>query len=303
MLNARETRTKFNNVWPAKFLFPTEESVTQRLAKHNLASVFLPIQIKHSDNHDFQTLLSHCIDSLDYLPLRPDFSFDQVWKALDAEFFRVKAIPGTPVNQSRFSALSLHVSTSSFTSKSHHDLAAHIPLQTCEFFAKRILDSTSNPNEHSEAFTKRVKSTLGAGLLTDIHNKYDSGWLTPSKRAETQRRLGGLLKIIISGRQVTVGANAYQLSADEVSQLMISTILPQFRNERFHGSVRPPFRSSKATLKTYTHAYFLFIYAYSLMCEVFLYRQFGVTQPADVLASTNKNLDRFLKVFGDQLLA
>lgn len=303
MLNARENRTKFNNVWPAKYLFPTEESVIQRIAKHNLASVFLPIQIKHSDNHDFQTLLSHCIDSLDYLPLRPDFSFDQIWRALDAEFFRVKSIPGTSVNQSRFSAFSLHITNSNLTSKSHHKLAAHIPLQTCEYLAKRILESTSTPNEHSDAFIKRVKNTLGAGLLSDIHIKYDSGWLTPNKRAETQRKLGGLLKIIISGRPVTVGANAYHFSADEISQLMISTILPQFRNERFHGNVRPPFRSSKATLKTYAHAYFLFIYAYSLMCEVFLYRQFGVTQPADVVAYTNGNVDRFVKVFGDQLLA
>lgn len=303
MLNASEARIKFNNVWPARFLFPTEESVTQRLAKHNLASVFLPIQIKHSANHDFQTFLAHCIDSLDYLPLRPDFSFDQVWKALDAEFFRLKAVPGTAVNLSRFSAFSLHLSTSNLTSKSHHGLAEHIPLQTCEFFAKRILDSISNPNEHSEVFTKRVKSTLGAGLLIDIHNKYDSGWLTSSKRAETQRKLGRLLKIIISGRKVTVDTNTYQLSADEVSQLMISAILPQFRNERFHGSVRPPFRSSKATLKTYAHAYFLFLYAYSLMCEVFLYRQFGVVQPADVLASTKNNLDRFIQIFGDQLQA
>lgn len=303
MLTAPEARTKLNNVWPAKFLFPTEEAVTQRLAKQNLASVFLPIQIKHSHAHDFQTLLSHCIDSLDYLPLRPDFSFDQIWKALDAEFFRVKALHGTPVNQSRFSAFSLYISASDLTSKSHHNLAAHIPLQTCEFLAKRILDSTANPSEHSEAFVKRLNNTLGVGLLADIHDKYDSDWLTHKKQAETQRNLGRLLKIIISGRQVALGENNYQLSADEISQLMISTILPQFRNERFHGNVRPPFRSSKATLKTYAHAYFLLIYVYSLMCEVFLYRQFFVTQPADVVANTNDNIERFLKIFGDQLLA
>lgn len=303
MLNTRESRTKFNNAWPARFLFPTEESLVQRLAKNNVESVFLPVQIKHSDSHDFQTLLSHCIDSLDYLPLRPDFSFDQIWKALDAEFFRLKASPGTSSSQSRFSVFSAHILASSFTSNSHYTLAAHIPLQTCEFFAKRILDSVANPNEHSEAFTKRVENTLGVGLLSDIHIKYDNEWLVPDKRAGTQRKLGGLLKLIIAGKQVALGTNNYQLSADQVDRLMISTILPQFRNERFHGSVRPPFRSSKATLKTYAHAYFLFIYAYSLMCEIFLYREFGVVQSADVLATTNENLNRFLQVFGDQVSA
>ncbi|MCY1295961.1 hypothetical protein D9M70_453250 [compost metagenome] len=144
---------------------------------------------------------------------------------------------------------------------------------------------------------------MGAGLLADIHNKYDNEWLAPDKRAETQRKLGGLLKLIMAGRRVTLGANSYQLTSDQVSRLLISTVLPQFRNERFHGNVRPPFRSSKATLKTYAHAYFLFIYAYSLMCEVFLYREFGVVQSADVLAATKENLDRYLQIFGDQVSA
>jgi hypothetical protein len=300
MTIARENRTKFNNSWPAKFLFPTEEALAQRLAKHNLASIFLPLQLSHSEDHSFQNLLSHCIDALDYLPLRPDFSFDQIWKALDAEFFRLKAAPGVPSNQSRFSVFSTHIATNHLSSKSHHALASHVPLQTSEFFAKRILDSVANPNEHSAQFIKRVEQTLGVDLLSDIHAKYGSNWLTAGKEADTQRKLGSLIKLILGGKQVIVGSNSYQLSSDEVARLMISTILPQFRNERFHGSVRPPFRSSKATLKTYAHAYFLLIYAYSLICEVFLYRAFNVVKSADVVTSTKRNLDQFILVLGDQ---
>jgi len=303
MTSARESRTKFNNYWPATFLFPTEEAFIRRLAKHNLASVFLPAQLVHSDDHSFQNLLSLCIDAFDYLPLRPDLSFDQIWKALDAEFFRLKRGSGVPSNQSRFSVFATHISSSQLTSKSHYSLAACVPLQTCEFFAKRILDSKTNPNEHSEAFIKRVKNNVGESLLNDIYLKYESNWLTESKRAETQRKLGGLLRLILSGKQVVIGANCYQLPSEQVAQLIISTILPQFRNERFHGSVRPPFRSSKATLKTYTHAYFIFIYAYALLCEVFLYRGFGVVKLEAVSEATQGNLNRFIEVFGDQVSA
>lgn len=300
MTFTRESRTRFNNSWPASFLFPVEEALSQRLAKHNVASIFLPAPLNHSEDHAFQTLLSHCIDALDYLPLRPDFAFDQIWKALDAEFFRLKKIPGTPANQSRFTVFATKIANDPLCSKSHHSLASHTPLQTCEYFAKRILDSTANPNEHSEQFIKRVEQTLGAALLADIHAKYDSAWLTPATKASTQRKLGGLIKIILSGRQVTVGAGVYQLNNDEIARLLISTILPQFRNERFHGSVRPPFRSSSATLKSYAHAYFLLLYAYSLMCEVFLYRSFNVTQSPNVVAATQRNLNLFLLVLGDQ---
>ncbi len=303
MTIARENRTKFNNSWPATFLFPTEEALIQRLAKNNLASIFMPVRLIHSDDHGFHTLLSHCIDALDYLPLRPDFSFDQVWKALDAEFFRLKALPGTSSNQSRFSVFAKHIAADPLVSHSHHILAPHIPLQTCEFFAKRILDSTANPNEHSEQFIKRVEQTLGVALLADIHVKYDSNWLTPDKKADTQRRLGGLIRLILGGKQIVLGLNNYQLSSDQVACLMISTILPQFRNERFHGTVRPPFRSSSATLKTYAHAYFLLIYAYALMGEVFIYRGFNVVKSAELVASTQNNLSLFLQVLGDQITA
>jgi hypothetical protein len=300
MASVRESRTKFNNSWPAQFLFPAEEALSQRLAKHNLVSIFLPAPLVHAEDHGFQTLLTHCIDALDYLPLRPDFSFDQIWKALDAEFFRLKSAPGIPSNQSRFSVFATHIAGNSLCSGSHQILASHAPLQTCEFFAKRILDSTTNPNEHSQQFIKRLEQTLGVNLLSDIHAKYDGNWLTPTKKAETQRKLGGLIKLIISGKQVALGANSYQLSSNEIARLLISTILPQFRNERFHGTVRPPFRSSSATLKTYAHSYFLLIYAYSLMCEVFLYRAFNVINSNAVTTATQNNLNRFLQVLGDQ---
>ena len=303
MTVTRESRTKFNNSWPAKFLFPAEEALVQRLAKHNMSSIFLPSQLAHSEDHSFQTLLSHCIDALDYLPLRPDFSFDQIWKALDAEFFRLKSMPGIPANQSRFSVFAAHIAASPLSSHSHHALASHVPLQTCEFFAKRILDSTTNPNQHSAQFIKRVEQTLGVSLLSEIHKKYDSKWLTPTSRSQTQRNLGGLIRLIVAGKVVSLGSTNFQLSSEEIARLMISTIFPQFRNERFHGDVRPPFRSSSATLKTYAHSYFLLIYAYALMCEVFLYRGFNVFRPADVVIATNRNLNLFIQVIGDQVLS
>lgn len=300
MTDVRKSRTRFNNIWPATFLFPAEEALAHRLAKHNLVSIFLPAQLVHVEDHDFHSLLAHCIDALDYLPLRPDFAFDQIWKALDAEFFRLVEISTDTSGQSRFSVFAAHIASGSSCSKSHFVLALHIPLQTCEFFAKRLLDSTADPNEHSEQFVKRVKATLGASLLADIHAKYDLGWLTPDKRADTQRKLGGLLKLIINGENVTIGGNTYQFSPAEVARLLISTVLPQFRNERFHGNVRPPFRSSSATLKTYVHSYFLLIYAYALICEVFLYCGFGVLSTQEVVDTTNANLKRLLQVLGDQ---
>jgi hypothetical protein len=95
----------------------------------------------------------------------------------------------------------------------------------------------------------------------------------------------------------------YTLTQAQSAEILIGTILPQFRNERFHGNTRPPFRSSTATLKTYAHAYFLLIYSYALMLEVLLYRNFGVISVTGAGVNTTANLDRFLLVLGDQLTA
>jgi len=74
--------------------------------------------------------------------------------------------------------------------------------------------------------------------------------------------------------------------------------MTQFRNERFHGTTFPPFRSSMAKLKTYAHAYFLLMVAYALLLEVFLYRDFGVVTPPQVAANIAQNQALFLQVFG-----
>lgn len=303
MSQAGENRTRFNNDWPATFLFPAEQALTHRLAKHNALSIFYPAQLKHSDDHAYQTLLSHCLDALDHLPLRPDLAFDQLWKALDAEFFRLKSMPGSGASKTRFIVFASHIASSPLTSQSHYLLAPHIPLQTCEYFAKRILGSTANPNQHSEAFAKRLGQTIGQDLLADLHAKYDAGWLTLGQTAVTQRKLGSLLQKIIAGETVIINGNTYALSKEQCAEVLISTVLPQFRNERFHGNTRPPFRSSTATVKTYAHAYFLLIYAYALMLEVLLYRGFDVLSPANASAATAANLERFLRILGDQLKA
>jgi hypothetical protein len=275
MTTTSENRTRFNNQWPAKYLFPVEQDLTLRLAKNNFRSIFFPATLIHSDDHHFQTLLAHSIDSLDSLPLRPDLAFDQLWKALDAEFFRLKSLLGVAASISRFKVFSDYVSTSLLTSKSHYSLVSQIPLQTCEFLAKRLLDSTVRPNQHSHSFIAKLTDAVGKSLLSDLHTKYDPVWATVGSEAAAQRNLGKLLKFLLVNKPVKICGNDYLLTPAQSAQVMIGTILPQFRNERFHGNVRPPFRSSAASLKTYAHSYFLLIYSYSLLLEVFLYQNFG----------------------------
>lgn len=77
--------------------------------------------------------------------------------------------------------------------------------------------------------------------------------------------------------------------------------MPQFRNERFHGTTFPPFRSSAAKLKTYAHGYFILQVAYALLLEVFLYRNFGVISQSTAGEAIEENKNLFVKLFDREL--
>lgn len=301
MATSGELRTKFNNEWPCTFLFESEQALMLRLSKKNITSIFKPAQFKNSQNQDFQDILSHCIDSLDHLPLRPDLAFDQLWKVLDAECSAVKTASGIQ-NESRFLLFANHVHGHPLTAKSHYSLASFVPLQTCEYLAKRLLESTLNPNQHSHAFAKRLAGVLGNSLLNAIHAKYDVSWLTQGQQGITLRKLGLLIQMLAQGNTININGNVYApLSQKTIGLLMIGVIFPQFRNERFHATTRPPFRSSAASLKTYAHSYFLLIYAYSLILETLLYKNLGVISAAEAVDCTIENTARYTNILGDQL--
>lgn len=88
-MNTKQLRVKYNNEWPNKFLFDVEKELVDKLKSLDL-EVINVVKLKENDDNNFQTYLGYLIDSLDMLPLRPDFAFDNIWKALDAEFFVIQ---------------------------------------------------------------------------------------------------------------------------------------------------------------------------------------------------------------------
>lgn len=292
-------RVRYNNNWPAKSLFPVEELLNTRLSEHNLQQIFIPAKLEECTEQYFHTLLSHYLDGIDQLPFRPDIAFDSIWKALDHEFFKVKDESSLPQHTSRFDAFLDRITQNNNVSNAFESLSKVIPMQTCEFVAKRILTSKIEPDNHADAFLKKVRNCMGVDLYNDFLSKYESLWLASS--SEVQRKSGGVLRKLMLGDVVTIGGNSYQFTNEQCSSFLISIVMPQYRNERFHGTTVPPFRSSTAKLKTYAHAYYLFFVAYGLLLEVFLYRNFGVITQDVVTNTMDKNKNSFTVVFGNTL--
>lgn len=299
MQDTKQLRIQYNNKWPSKFLFPAEQQLKKVLDENNVQQAFIPAKLAHSTDHEFHSLLGHFLEGLDQLPYRPDVAFDAIWKALDAEFFRVKDEVSAPQHESRFESFLNKVTTDQNTCKAFLPLADVIPMQTCEFAAKRILKSKATPDQHSEAFLKRVKGCFGDALYTSFISKYEPMWVTSPE--EAQRKSGAFLRKLVLGNEMDINGGKYTLSKEKTASFLVSIVLPQFRNERFHGTTFPPFRSSAAKLKTYAHGYFILQVAYALLLEVFLYRGFCVITQTDASAAIQSNKELFVSLFEREL--
>lgn len=302
MVSTKEQRVNLNNNWPTKILFPAEQALIDKMNKAGINQIFIPAKLINCSDQYFHDLLSHYLEALDQLPLRPDIAFDCVWKALDAEFFKLQEEFGN--KEGRFSQFYKHIKQSPYTCKVYSQLTAIIPLQTCEYVAKRIFENNiaykaSPKNNNFASFRKRVIDSFGQDLYDAFIVKYESLWVSNS--ADTLRGAGVLLQKLLKGEKRTLKDQDFQLSDEAKALFLTAVTMPQFRNERFHGLSTPPFRSSTAKLKTYSHAYFVFHVAYIHLLEIFLYRQFNTIDVATTKQAINDNVNIFMTIFKSEL--
>jgi hypothetical protein len=307
-LNNNDTKTlrvDYNNQWPATFKFPVEQRLLEHLKTLNRASPLVPAHLRHSVDNDFHMMLSALLDALDMLPLRPDRAFESVWTALDAEMFDLVERLRPPNSPSRFQVLMQHIEQKSAGNTSLASMTAfmdQVPMQSCEYVATRILEAMHQPGDHSDFFLKKVKPAMGSVLLDAFDSKYGSQWVAAAdghKRARIQRKAGAFLKLVLTGAAVNIGSlTNHILQPEERLRFFVYAVLPNVRNERFHGLNFSSYRSSAARMKTYAAGYFLLLIAYFLLLHVFLYRGFNVIDPAEVNSSVLANTQLYAEIFG-----
>jgi len=295
-MNTRQLRVEYNNKWPKTFNFPIENKFLKILENKGIQQVLTPALLNESEEYQFQFYLGYLLDALDMLPMRPDLAFDHVWKALDSELFIVQQELGDQ-NCSRFDGFVDKVLSDQNAVATFLKYLSLIPYQTCEYAAKRVTEASTESDNHAKTLFGRAKNSLGEDFVLKFVEKYkpsSNGKPSPSD----QRKAGRLLKLVFSGNEVELDGIKFQISEKQLSIFLVKVVLANSRNERFHGGVFPPFRSSVAKLETYAHAYFLLHISYALLLDVFLYREYGVTDSASVESVMNDNAGVFNSLFG-----
>jgi hypothetical protein len=172
-----------------------------------------------------------------------------------------------------------------------------MPSQSYEYLGKRMFKDYTILNPRSNALYKRIAMTNGNiepkidNLLKDIFTKYGN-----PDNGEKTRKIGRLLYKLLNLNNISLpkfndqlNTNQYNLDLNDRIDLIVNGLLYTYRNERFHGNTFSPFKSSKASIQTYSHAHYLFLWTYFLVNITKLYLNNTTIYPEDVENNTLTN--------------
>lgn len=314
-------RVSNHNSWPVVELFPCEREFIEQMARHNIQQIFVTATLTPNDaDEPFNAAVGHILDCLDSLPKRPDAAFDSLYKVIDQNLDAF-SLPNTSRMRSAVDAFfQAHPNEWATISET---LAGNFPQQTADYAASRILDChiKSNP-PHTEEMKKRAKRSLGQQRYKEFCDKFlVANPQDPSifdLPYQNRRNAGRLIRLQFrQGTALTktpstpsapptpsvldLSLQENILSPKEKLHSLMEICLSTYRHERFHGEAFSPFRSSKAKLKTYAHAYYMLMVAYVVVLGLLLEQGKGGVSIADIEKVTRESMQRFSNFFGTSL--
>jgi hypothetical protein len=135
------------------------------------------------------------------------------------------------------------------------------------------------------------------GLLPEIAQKYSA----PNVSQSDLRKSAMLLRKIFKGEKIKVGLFDDNFSLTERFSLLILGVLYTFRNDRFHGDMHPPFKSSLATLQTYAHAHFCFLATHHVFIQSLEEARWASANYNETALTLARNIDDFEQLYGKHL--
>lgn len=286
-----------NGVKEVRALIGVEKDFSERVKASK--GCFCPIKLNDSSDLDYQREIGYLIDSFDALPMRPDFAFESVWKALESE---------TRVYNPKASiTLRMIMLAQQGDKRVLMKLAEAMPLQSCEYLFKIIVTDYIMPSERAGSTdrgatqeSKRVDTV--AKNSSQLNELFDYMRQKFSASDPSSARDGAfLLRHGLRGDSVHMGDHNWPCLDEEARALiLIPLYLYSARNDRFHADFSSPFISGVASLRTYTLPYHAFMVAYHMLLEIWLRKRPNVVSGNldSLFAMLDQNLDYMRELFG-----
>lgn len=301
-------------MWPTAQEFPAESHFRDRTSKFTIGDLFFPYQIPQTTDKHVHIVISYLLDAVDSLPYRPDHAFDWVWRAF--EYLTNNSCGGIgnitdTIRNFVCPEIDWYFLSNNQAENAFFDLVEKIPMQTCEYWIKRIVAAgpynyTSGNHKVLSSYAKRLLFANGQPTVTSpaIHAVLCHLGSKYNLSDTTQRRSGAaLLRRIIRGEPVSLGSTPVQLNRSEILFFLISGLGYAFRNDRAHAKSIAPFRSSYASVKTYAHCWFMFLLIYEATFMFLHSRRSPQIFTGCPALNFIKNNQAYAKLFADYLNA
>jgi hypothetical protein len=308
--SASGLRVENHNNWPAVDLFAGERAFVQRLAAKNVQQIFVTARLAADDaDEPFNAAVSHILDCLDSLPRRPDTAYDSLYKVIDQNL-----LSSAGSSRMRASVDALFAKHPDQWGVISTVIASHLPQQTADYAAARILDCYIKENPpHTDQLKQRAVRSMGRQRYDQFRDKFLLG--SPGSYSlpyANRRNAGRLMRLLFKQTQplpprasasgqalLDLSSPANLLTPHMKLHMIMDICLATYRHERFHGEAFSPFRSSKATLKTYAHAYYLLSCAYIVILGLLELKNKGGFNIAAVEDVARRAMEAFAKFFDE----
>ncbi|RQT16818.1 hypothetical protein [Burkholderia contaminans] len=303
-MDFKKERVNSHNNWPEIKLFKAEQKFRELLEKRQPIRPFQQANLQYDSDPDYQKMIGHFLNGLEALPDRPDYMFDHCFTVIDraaSPLFPSKGITGIVEGLGKKLMAQSPVEWEGIVD----DLTTAMPLSSYRYIAKNICEAHLGSNTHSGYIVSRVKSFLKSHRYAEFIDKFVvKPGLTLSNPIphDALQRTANFLKLYASGDVATkhVGSSTYptldlsnpnnKRSPAKRAEFLLSLYAFIARNERAHGELLSPFRSSKADLKRYESYYFLAAMTYTFALGVLELRQWGGVTPTDIRRCCSDNL-------------
>lgn len=286
-----------NGVKESRRLIGVEKFFSERVKASR--GCFYPIKLNDNVDLDYQREVGYLIDAFDALPMRPDFAFESVWKALESET-RV-------YNPKESITRRMIMLAEQGDMRVLMKLVEAMPLQSCKYLFKIIVTDYIMPSARGASVdigavqeSKRVDSVAKeSGQLSELFDYMRETFHVSDPSSVRQGAL--LLRHGLRGDPVHMGEGNYLCLDQEARALILIPIyLYSARNDRFHADFSSPFISGVATVRTYTLPYHAFMVAYHMLLEIWLRKRPNVVSGTvnSVTALLDQNLDYMRDLFG-----
>jgi hypothetical protein len=309
-MDFKKERVRAHNEWPEKILFKAESMFKSKLDAFAEDQLFTGVQLGQSEDRDFQLCVSHLIDGLEFLPFRPDYLLDHSIKVIELAGKSLAPNNGIKGVTQRLGGALLALDRAGWEAIVD-ELTRAMPVYLYELMARRILQTATMPQTGPiKGLKVRAEHALGKVFYDAFIEKYTldpHGKIIATAAEDSKKVAANLLKLYMSGVKGTrvrpstpspldLSIEKNIPSHERRMECLLSILLFTIRNERAHGSVISPFRSSKARIERYENYYFLMLIAYIFAVGA-IAREYGTVSSTAILKCCKVNISQQQQFF------